>query len=116
MTKYQVVFHLDEGDKVRMRMTLKNIENLVADLGEKNIEIELVTNGQGVMALLKQPNAHGDQIARLAQRGVHFAACANSLRQMDLAADALLDSVQVVPTGVGELVRRQADGWAYVRP
>jgi len=28
----------------------------------------------------------------------------------------LLDLVDVVPAGVSELVKKQAEGWAYIRP
>lgn len=116
MDKYRAVFHLDEGARARAVMTLANIENLLADLGEDRVEVELVANGEGILALLKSPNLHGAHVEKLAARGVRFLACANSLRQMGVAAEALLDVVEVVPAGVGELVRRQAEGWAYVRP
>jgi intracellular sulfur oxidation DsrE/DsrF family protein len=116
MEKYRVVVHIDESARSRGNLALKNIENLFADLGEENVEVELVANGEGITALLKTPNLHGEQIANLAAKGVRFVACANSLRQMGLTQNALLDLVEVVPAGVGELVRKQAQGWVYIRP
>jgi intracellular sulfur oxidation DsrE/DsrF family protein len=35
---------------------------------------------------------------------------------MKLDEGEFLDLVEVVPTGTGEVVKKQADGWAYVRP
>lgn len=116
MEQYRVVFHVDEGNEARVGMALKNIENLMADLGEDNVQVELVTNGRGVSALVKTPNPHQAQIEALAAKGVRFTACANSLRQADITADALLGTVEVVPSGVGELVKKQVQGWAYIRP
>src|SRR3990172_179460 len=117
MEKYRAVFHLDEGNKGRVDMALNNIDNLLADLGENNVAVELVTNGGGIVALFKADNnPHADRLARLAARGVRFAACAHTLHSKGLTRDALLDAVQVVPSGVGELVKRQTDGWAYIRP
>jgi len=116
MDKYRVVLHLDEGGKAKGDMVFRNIENLLNDLGEDNVQIELVTNGEGVIALFKSLNWHGDQVTQLAARGVRFVACAQSLRQLGIAQDALLDTVEMVPTGVGELVRKQAEEWAYIRP
>jgi intracellular sulfur oxidation DsrE/DsrF family protein len=116
MDKYRAVFHVDEGNEARVGMALKNIENLIADLGEENVQVELVTNGRGVTALVKTPSPHQEQIERLAAKGVRFAACANSLRQAGLTPDTLLGVVEVVPSGVGELVKKQAQGWAYIRP
>jgi uncharacterized protein len=97
-------------------MVLANIENLLADLGEGNVQVELVVNGEGIMALLRVPGQNASKVERLASRGVRFLACDNSLRAMDVAQEALLAGVEVVSSGVGHLVHRQAEGWAYLRP
>ena len=116
MEKYRVVFHLGEGGKPRADMALRNIQNIMADLGETNVEVELGANGEGVIALLKVPDLHREQVAKLLAKGVRFAGCDNTVRQMGLTKADLLDGVEVVPAGVGELVRKHAQGWAYIRP
>ena len=116
MAKYRVLFHLDEGAKGRVDLVLHNIENLITDLGQENVEVELVSNSEGVTALLKTPDLHGAMVERLAAKGVRFTACENSLRQFHLAKDALLEHVEAVPSGVGELARKEAEGWSYIRP
>jgi intracellular sulfur oxidation DsrE/DsrF family protein len=116
MEKHRVLFHLDEGSRGQVRLVFANVENLVADFGEGNVEVELVVNAEGVLALLKVPDLHGPHIERLRAKGVRICVCENSLRQMGLTKAALLDGVETVPAGVGELVRKQAEGWAYIRP
>ena len=74
------------------------------------------SQGEGITAFLKTPNLHGEQVERIAAKGVHFVACAKSMRQLDFRKDTTLDLVEIVPTGVGELVKKQAQGWAYIRP
>jgi len=34
----------------------------------------------------------------------------------EILEDDLVEEKQIVPAGVGVLVRRQAEGWAYIRP
>jgi intracellular sulfur oxidation DsrE/DsrF family protein len=114
--KYRAVFHLDEGNRSRVKMTLANMENLLSDLGQDEVDVALVANGEGVMALLKVPGLYKDEVERLAAKGVSFFACAHSLSVLRLGEDALLGLVRVVPSGVSELTRRQAEGWAYIRP
>ncbi len=114
MKDYKAIFHLDE--KNRGEMVLHNIENLLNDLGEDNVEVELLANGQGVRVLLKKSNSNEDLITRLAARGVRFVACSNSIRYLGLTKDALFDGIDTVPSGVGELVKKQTQGWAYIRP
>lgn len=42
MNNYRVLFHLDEPSKGRGEQVLRNIENLLDDLGEENVRVELV--------------------------------------------------------------------------
>ena len=116
MESYRVVFHLDEGTLSRANMVLHNIQNLIDDLGQESVHVALLANGEGVKALLRSPNVHRRQINKLAEQSVELLACANSLRFLGLDEDDLLDPVVVVPAGVSELTKRQAEGWAYIRP
>lgn len=116
MNKYQVVFHLDENGGDRIKVTLNNIGNLIKDLGQENVEIELVSNAKGVMAFLKESNPYQHQIENLLEKGVRFAACANTLQNLSIERDSLLEFVKIVPAGVSELVKKQAQGWIYIRP
>jgi len=52
MDKYRVVFHLDEPRKDRADRVFRNIENPLDDLGENNVEVELVANDGGVNVIL----------------------------------------------------------------
>jgi len=52
MDKYRVVFHPDETRKDRADRVFRNIENLLDDLGENNVEVELVANDGGVNVIL----------------------------------------------------------------
>ncbi|MBN1218938.1 MAG: DsrE family protein [Anaerolineae bacterium] len=116
MKQYRVIFHLDEYNGVQITTLLKNIENLITDLGENNVQIEVVANAEGVNALLKRPNSHTDQIVKLADKGVYFTACAIAIHQIGLTKDKLLEPVDIVRSGIGELVKRQTQGWVYIRP
>ena len=117
MADYKVVFHLDEPSKGRAEQALANIANLLNDLGDGNVTVELLANGGGVRALARDADEQTrQQVETLAKRGVRFVACANSLEHLNMQPEDLLDLVQVVPAGVSELVKKQAEGWAYIRP
>lgn len=115
-TKYKVIFHIDEPSKGRADQVLMNITNLLNDLGDGNVAVELLANGGGVRALVKEPEGQADQVEALAKRGVRFVACQNSLDHLNMQRTDLLDLVEVLPAGVSELVRKQMEGWAYIRP
>lgn len=52
----------------------------------------------------------------LISRGVMVAACENTLEANGIDRDRLAAGVVTVLSGIGELVRKQQEGWAYVRP
>lgn len=109
-----VVFHLDEADRPKQELVLRNIANLLAELSD-GTPIELVTNGPGVgTSLLDSPEAA--QLRSLLDQGVAVVACNHSLQDLGISTDRLVDGVTVVPSGVAELVKRQREGWAYLRP
>ncbi len=111
--KYKVVFHTDY--QARIDLGLENIENLLADLGE-SVEIELVANFEAITLLSRASNKYESKIADLAAKDVIFAACANTMRAHNLTKNDMLEVAIVVPSAVGELIKKQAQGWAYIRP
>ncbi len=116
MTKYRVLFHLDEGSNFRLKLALSNIENLLTDLGEGEVSVELVVNGAGVKLFVTETCPVPNRIKKLVNCGVVFAICENSLAANNLGRDFLLDTVEFVTSGVGELVKKQAEGWVYIKP
>jgi intracellular sulfur oxidation DsrE/DsrF family protein len=109
-----VVVHLDEADPGKHEAVLRNISHLLAELGE-DTPVELVVHGPGLAAVLAGA-ADADQVGRLLGRGVSVAACGNTMRQQGVTAGELITGVSVVPAGLAQIVRRQREGWAYVRP
>ncbi len=47
---------------------------------------------------------------------VTFAACAITMKKTKVIKDDLTFSAVVVPGGVVEIMRRQSEGWAYIKP
>lgn len=113
MDKFKVVFHLDEKDKTGL--VLNNIKNLIIDIGEENLEIEMVANSNAVKSLVKGIEFE-PLFEELASKQVGFCACTNAMRDFGIQKDELFDFVTVVSAGIGEIVKKQAVGWAYIRP
>ena len=109
-----VVVHLADAELAKQTAALRNARNLRADLGP-GTPIELVAHGPAV-GLLRSAGQHREAVAALLQDGVAFAACKNSMRSLAMDTADLVPGVDIVPSGVGHLARRQFTGWAYVRP
>ena len=116
MKQYQVIFHLDEEPIDKVTFVLNNIINLLNDLGGSNVEIELLVNGPAVKAFKAEESSISELIKRVQDQDVAIALCNNALNIFELQPEGMLPAAIVVPSGVGELVRKQAEGWAYIRP
>ncbi|PUE39720.1 DsrE family protein [Limnohabitans sp. Bal53] len=115
----KVVYHLSEGIPQASR-AIGNIRNhLNADPTAK---IVVVSHGLGIDFLisgatnqLDQPFAGG--VADLVNKGVEFRVCNNTLKARKISADKLLMEAKVVPSGVAEVAKLQAnDKFVYLRP
>lgn len=119
IAEVRVVYHLSEGVAQASR-ALNNIRNhLEAD---PDVRIVVVSHGQGLDFLLDGAAAPNGQpfagtIADLANKGVRFAACNNTMQNRKLTRDRLVMEAVVVPSGVAEVARLQAkEQFVYLRP
>jgi len=116
MSKMKVLFHINDPD--RWPRVLLNITNFINDAGQDNVAVEVVANGGAVVALTGE-KAHEKlqgEMNRLAGLGIVFSACRNALRMHSLDEDTLPPFITVVPAGITEIVQKQAEGFAYIKP
>ncbi len=114
----KTVYHLQDDRLATLAMN--NINNhLAADPG---VKIVLVALSTGVRAFtFGAPDAGGrpfsEWVDQLVAKGVQFRVCQNSMTALKLAKSDLIETVQVVPSGVAEIARLQArEGYVYIRP
>jgi intracellular sulfur oxidation DsrE/DsrF family protein len=114
--KYRVIFHVDDFDEKRLTMAFNNIVNLMDDMRLEELEIELLVNGPAIQAFRKDNQTIAERVRQLAARGVNVMLCRNAMHLYEIPEEELVEERQIVPAGVSDLGRRQAEGWAYIRP
>ncbi|QJX47789.1 hypothetical protein HMJ29_12890 [Hymenobacter taeanensis] len=113
---YRAVYQLDSSDPKLINQTLHNMKNALEDPRlQGRLELELVVFSGGTVVFRKDQPYEADVLA-LQQAGVILAQCANSMKAYKLTKDDMLPYISIVPTGNGELIIRQAAGWALVHP
>lgn len=110
---YDVVIGV--GDKAKLEGALSNAFNLQKEFGAQCVNIEIV-NFSSAVTQLTPMSSHGTQIKDALKAGVKIVACQNSLNKFKLTIDDLFPGITAVPSGVGELVKRQKEGWIYLQP
>jgi len=115
----KTVYHMSEGIAQATR-GLGNIRNHLA--ADPKAKIVVVTHGAGIDFLLQGAVNTNNQpfsgtIADLANKGVEFRVCNNTLVSRNIDPSKVVLEASVVPSGVAEVARLQArEGYTYLRP
>ncbi|HUW97676.1 MAG TPA: DsrE family protein [Acidiferrobacter sp.] len=112
---HHVVFQISNGSALAQRLVLANTANVLKYFGPDKVQVEVVAFGPGLRLLLKH-NVHGRMVQSLHAEGVEFAACHNTMMKAHLTKADLNPVAHVVPGGVIEIMRRESEGWNYIRP
>lgn len=111
----KTVFHLVEGGADEQDLALTLAENLTEDDTIEMDDIAVLAQADGIDPVTADGN-ESDRVRSLVESGVSVKACSNTLDMFDLSPADLVDGVETVSSGVGELTRLQNDGYAYIRP
>ncbi len=111
---HRVLFALTSPEEADWQLTLNNVRNLMSGLAPETVDVEIVAYGPGI-AFLKKDGPEAGEIQKLESAHVHFVACANAMRKQHLEVADLVAGSEVVPSGVVEVVRKQEQGWSYIK-
>ena len=111
---HRVLFALTSPDEVDWQLTLNNVRNLISGAAPDPVEVEVVAYGPGV-AFLKKDGPDANTIRKLESSQVRFVACGNAMKKQHLEASDLVKGSEVVAAGIVEVVRKQEQGWTYIK-
>jgi intracellular sulfur oxidation DsrE/DsrF family protein len=111
----KVVFQVSDNDPAKWNLTLNNVRNVQADLGADKVDVEVVVYGPGI-GMLTMDSPVSQRVAEALGKNVKVVACQNTMKAKKLAATDMLPSIGYVPAGVVELIQRQSEGYAYIKP
>ena len=113
--KHKIVIQVSDNDPAKWNLALNNARNLQDDVGAANIDIEIVAYGPGI-GMLKLDSTAATRVNEAIKANVKLIACENTLRAQKLTRDDMLPALSYVPAGVTEIMTKQSEGWAYLRP
>ena len=114
-SKEKVVFQVSDADPKKWNLALNNMKNVQDALGKDNVDVELVVYGPGI-GMLKVESTAGNRVNDAVAAGIKVVACENTMHAQKLTKDDMLASIGYVPGGVIEIMEKQRQGWAYVKP
>ena len=113
---YKALYILNQSDDKKIRGIIRNISNALDDPRLKGkLEVELVVFGDGV-EIYRKTNHYDTLLTALQGKGVILAQCSNTVRERKINKDDLWPFISYVPSGNGEIIIRQSQGWVGVHP
>lgn len=113
--QHRVVFQVSDNNPKKWNLALNNANNVQHALGKKNVAIEIVAYGPGIH-MLTFNSIVANRLAKAKEDGIKVVACENTMHNLKLTRADMLPTIGYVPAGVLELMKRQQEGWSYIRP
>lgn len=113
----KVVYHVN--DSAVARVAMNNVNNHLN--AAPDAKIVVVTHGKGIDFLLNDAKddkgEYAPAVSGLKAKGVDFRVCNNTLKARKLDASAVNMEATIVPSGVAEIGKLQAqEGYVYLKP
>ncbi|ADE11927.1 DsrE family protein [Sideroxydans lithotrophicus] len=115
LAREKVVIQVSDSVPAKWNLALNNAKNVQDAIGKDKVDVEIVAYGPGI-DMLKFESEVGSRIDKALADGVRIVACENTMKNMKLTKPDMLSSIGYVPAGVVEIIRKQHEGWAYIRP
>lgn len=113
-TKYRTVFHVTEDDPRKWAQVLNNARYTQTELGARNVEIAVVMNGGGI-SMMKLESPVAQMIDEAKKAGIKFHVCQNTMATQKVTKEDMLPQADYVPSGIGDVIKLQSQGWSYVK-
>lgn len=114
-TKERVVIQVSDADAGKWNLALNNAKNVQQAFGADKVDIEIVAYGPGI-GMLKMDSVVANRVDESKKSGIAIVACQNTMKAMKLTDADMLTNTSYVPSGVVELIKKQQQGYAYIRP
>lgn len=113
--RQKVVLQVSDADPAKWNLALNNARNIQADLGKDKVDVEIVAYGPG-LGMLKSDSKVAPRLAQALDGNIGLMACENTMRNTKTTRADMYHGISYVDAGVVHIMKRQREGWAYVRP
>lgn len=112
---HKIVFQVTDNDTNKWNLVLVNALNVIAELGEKNVAMEIVVYGPAI-DMLRIESEVAPRVDEVISSGVNVVACENTMRGAHITAADMQPDLHYTRSGVVYLMKKQQEGYAYIRP
>ncbi len=108
-----VIFHLQSADTLVYKSVVSQIKNLKKEM--PNTAIEVLCHGPGIDFLRVEKSNYAKSIQGLGFVDISIVGCEFTMSQRKIKKEGIVPFATTVPYGLVELVRKQQEGWIYIK-
>ncbi|HEX6334770.1 MAG TPA: DsrE family protein [Flavisolibacter sp.] len=111
---YKVVFDLTSRDTIDHKNVIRWIRGISAEY--PGAQLEIVLYGKSLDMITKDKSIVPDAVMSLAAKdNITIAVCAVAMKNNNVEKSQLLPGVTIVPDGIYEIIKKQQQGWGYIK-
>ena len=118
----RIVFHVTTPDQFAAAELLDDVEQMLDTYKQegKPLRVEIVSNGEGLDLLRESLSMFKERIHEMSQHyaNLTFVACKNTIDRAKVQHGVdvhILPDAKIINSGVDYVVKRQKEGWIYIR-
>lgn len=119
---WKVMLHVSTDDQFRLKVVLDEAENLLRNSlqNRQRVEVEILTNGKGLELVRNSQRPYARKLQQLQDQysNLVVSACNQALQRLQQEKGItleLLPETRIVPSAINEVLKRQKQGWTYIR-
>jgi len=120
--KWRLMLHVSTANPNRLNLVLDEAESLLKEYAaaSKKLELEILTNSEGLALVTNGGKKYNQRLQALQQKyqGLVVMACGQTIKRFQRLHGKsidLLPQINVVPSAINQIVKRQKQGWSYIR-
>jgi len=115
---HNIVFQFNKSAPDYQSHVLFSVGEMVRKYGD-SVHVVVTAFGPGIHILAKKPGRPvaeeiKQRVSSLAQYGVSFHACGNTLKSLNWTKDDIVDFAEIVSIGADDIMTLQEQGYAYL--
>ena len=116
--KHHILLQWTEADTVGQWAMTKHVGNLLDDLGQDNVQVEVIAYGAATFAVStsRPQTLQAQAIEDLTKRGVVFHVCHHAMDLLGVKESELQPTVTPVKGAMWYIVSKYDAGWQILRP
>lgn len=120
--QWKLMLHVSTANPNRLNIVLNEAEALLEEYANssRKLELEILTNSEGLALVSNNGKGYNKRLQNLQQKYENLAVmvCGETLKRIQRTQGKklkLLPNINVVPSAVNQIVKRQQSGWSYIR-